>query len=110
MFKIPKIILPVIRNVMPNLIAGDLCSVQSMTIDYNSVDQISDLEFEYPPFSRQEIKDWLDETSHPHVITKGGYKPRVTFKEAQGAVEFKLRFFEKPVNNLKSISIFTISK
>jgi hypothetical protein len=110
MSKINKILLLILRKLMPDILAADICSVQPMSIDYTSVDQISNLVFEYPPWTRPEIRDWLYETTHYHEITKGAYKPRVIFKEAQGAVEFKLRFHENSVKNLKTGSIFTIQK
>jgi hypothetical protein len=76
----------VMRVVIPRIIATDLLS------EISKVEQISELVFDYSGTSSPEIITWLKETTHDYEISKGEGKVRVTFKDIQGAIEFKLRF------------------
>jgi hypothetical protein len=55
-------------------------------------DQTSDLEFRFFCSFNLSAIDWLKETTHEHTCEDIDGEIFITFKEAQGAVEFKLRF------------------
>ncbi len=52
--------------------------------------QVSNLQFKVYGYC-EEIENWLEETSHKYIVEGHAGEHYLSFKDEQGAVEFKLR-------------------
>ena len=63
-----KVILPVIRNIMPGITVNDIFSGKNIVLE--DIIQISKLEFECFLYGNPEVCDWLNETNHKYTVVK----------------------------------------